>query len=99
MGTPNHTLPISEAFSREIDLIPTWRYANAYPRAIEIATASANRVPINGVTLPDIRKLITHSFVGLEAVPTAFQTAAKTVDESGSLVVKTVVNFPGKARF
>lgn len=99
MGIPNHTLPISEAFSREIDLIPTWRYANAYPRAIEVATASVNGTSINGVTLPDVRKLITHKFEGIEAVSTAFQTAGKTVDESGSLVVKTVVNVPRKARF
>lgn len=99
MGTPNHTLPISEAFSREIDLIPTWRYANAYPRAIEIATASVKGASINGITLPDIRKLITHKFEGIEAVPAAFQTAGGTVDESGSLVVKTVVNFPRNTHF
>jgi hypothetical protein len=42
--------------------------------------------------------LIIHKFEGVEAVPTTFQTAGKTVDESGSLLVKTAVNFPRKAR-
>jgi hypothetical protein len=53
----------------------------------------------NAYTLPDIRKLITHKFEGVEAVPTAVQTAGKAVDESGSLVVKPAVDFPRKARF
>lgn len=96
MGTPNHTLPISEAFSREIDLVPTWRYANTYPRAIEIATAAVNGIPIKGIKIPNISKLITHRFEGVESVPHAFETAGKTMDGDGSLVVKTVVNFGKK---
>ncbi|QKX54419.1 uncharacterized protein TRUGW13939_01505 [Talaromyces rugulosus] len=89
MGTPNHTLPISEVSAKEIDLIPTWRYADAYPRAIEVATES-----VTGKTLPDVGKLVTHRYVGLESIPEAFQTAGKTQDEKGELVVKTIVNFP-----
>lgn len=93
VGAPNYILPLSEVSAREIDLIPTWRYANAYPRAIEIATAAAGGVPYNGVDLPDIKKVITHRFDGLESVPDAFKTAGKTRDSVGKLVVKTVVNF------
>ncbi|KAF6832959.1 alcohol dehydrogenase GroES-like domain-containing protein [Colletotrichum musicola] len=86
LGVPNHILPISEATVREVTLIPTWRYANTYPRAIEIATASSKH-------LPDIRKLITHRFQGVESIPEAFKSAGKTKDQDGQLVVKTVVNF------
>jgi hypothetical protein len=39
MGTLIHTLPIAEASSREIDITPTWRYANCYPQSIEIMEA------------------------------------------------------------
>lgn len=42
--------------------------------------------------LPDIRKLITHRFKGLESVPNAYETAAKTKDSQSQLVIKTVVN-------
>jgi L-iditol 2-dehydrogenase len=89
MGTPNHTLPISEISAKEIDLIPTWRYANAYPRAVEVATAAFMQTG-----LPDIRKLVTHRYEGLESIPKAFETAGETKDGKGELVVKTVVNFP-----
>ena len=93
MGIPNHTLPISEMTSREINLVSTWRYADAYPRAIEIATASVSQTPIDGRTLPDISKMITHRFGGLDLVQDALETARKTRDDDGKLVVKTVVNF------
>lgn len=93
MGIPNHTLPISEMTTREINLVSTWRYADAYPRAIEIATASVAQTPIDGRTLPDISKMITHRFQGLDLVQDALETARKTRDDDGKLVVKTVVNF------
>ena len=87
MGTPNHTLPISEASAREIDLVPTWRYVNCYPKAIEIMQASTE-----DKSLPDVRKLITHSFKGLDAVSDAFKTAGMPRAQDGRLVVKVVVN-------
>ncbi|CAM1510977.1 Fc.00g084900.m01.CDS01 [Cosmosporella sp. VM-42] len=93
LGVPNHTIPISEATTREIALIPTWRYAHTYPKAIEIAAASVSGKPLGGGKLPDVRKLITHRHHGLDSVVEAFNSAGKTKDSDGALVVKTVINF------
>ena len=87
IGTPNHTLPISVATAHEIDLVPVWRYANCYPQAIQMMDTVGK-----ASTLPDIRKLITHSFKGLESVSDALDLASKTKDKDGKLVVKVVVN-------
>ncbi|OIW32332.1 alcohol dehydrogenase [Coniochaeta ligniaria NRRL 30616] len=92
MGTPNHTLPISELTAREINLVSTWRYADAYPRAIAIAKASVTRMPIDGNRLPDITQMITHRYQGLDLVQDALEMAGKTRDAAGRLVVKTVVD-------
>lgn len=86
MGTPNHTLPISDASAREIDLIPTWRYANCYPSAI----AMMERVTMDEA-LPDLSAMITHVFRGLENVPQAFEMASHSRDRDGKLVIKTVI--------
>lgn len=95
LGTPNLLLPISEATAREITIVPTWRYANAYPEALRIAEESVSgKVTKNGLKLPDIRQLVTHRFNGLDSIETAFQTAGASGDENGQLVIKTVVNFP-----
>lgn len=93
LGVPNHVLPISEATTREVTLIPTWRYACAYPRAIEIATASATGSPLSGAKLPNIHKLITHRYTGIDSIEQAFKAAGKTKDDDGKLIVKTVINF------
>lgn len=87
MGTPNHTLPLSEAGAREIDLMPTWRYANCYGEAMGIMS-----VVTNGSFTPDIRKLITHRFNGLETLPEAFRMAGSAQDSDGNLIIKVVVN-------
>ncbi|KAL2871416.1 NAD(P)-dependent alcohol dehydrogenase [Aspergillus lucknowensis] len=87
MGTAVQSWPISELTAREIDIVSVWRYANCYPRAIEIMDAMASR----GLT-PDARKIITHRFSGLDSIPDAYETAAKTKDGKGGLVIKTVVN-------
>jgi L-iditol 2-dehydrogenase len=92
MGTPNHTLPISEACHREINLITSWRYADAYQKAIEISREAASGSLVNGQRIPCIQNLITHRFIGLNSIPKAFGVAARTRDEGGKLVVKTVVN-------
>jgi L-iditol 2-dehydrogenase len=86
MGSPIQTLPISAATFREVDLVGVWRYANAYPAALEIM-ANAGQA---GRVL-DIRKLITHNFKGLNSVPDAFALAGKLVDDEQSLVIKVVI--------
>jgi L-iditol 2-dehydrogenase len=67
--------------------MPTWRYAYCYEEAMKIMSAV-----INDSSTPDIRKLITHRFNGLETLPEAFGLAASPQDASGNLVVKVVVN-------
>lgn len=42
--------------------------------------------------LPNLSKMITHRFNGLQDVPQAFGTANGTRDASGNLVVKVAVN-------
>ncbi|KAL3417059.1 l-iditol 2-dehydrogenase [Phlyctema vagabunda] len=92
MGVPNHTLPISDLSAREINLVSTWRYAGAYARAIDIASASVTNTPIDGHTLPDMSQMITHRFKGLHLVQEALEMARSTSDADGKLVVKTIVN-------
>ncbi|KAH7273200.1 hypothetical protein MRS44_003697 [Fusarium solani] len=85
MGTPIQTLPISAAALREVDLVGVWRYANCYPHGIELMQrAGKGRVP-------DVRKLITHRFRGLDQSLEAFDMAAKSCDHNGNLVIKVVV--------
>ena len=86
MGTPNLTLPISIASSREIDIVPTWRYANSYEPALAIVAAAKE-----DKTMPQLLSMITHRFSGVENVPAALQTAGLAKDEAGRMVVKVVV--------
>ena len=69
MGNPIQTLPISAASLREVDLVGVFRYANAYPRVIELL---GSKNPL----LPDFTKLITHRYSGMENIPAAFDMAA-----------------------
>ena len=84
MGVPVQTLAISSAALREVDLVGVFRYANTYPEGIEIITS-------NNPSAPDLSKLITHKFKGLETVPKAFAMAGKTKEDDGTLVLKVVV--------
>ena len=86
MGTPNHLLPLSDAGAREIDIISVWRYANCYPRAIEIM----QRSQVDGV-VPKISQIITHRFDGLTNVPAALQRACTSQDQAGGIVIKVAV--------
>lgn len=86
MGTPTQTLPISAAALREVDLVGVWRYADCYPRGLEIMEKC-----VRGKSEPDLRALITHSYDGLASVPEAFSMAGRTSDDTGALVVKVVV--------
>lgn len=94
LGTPNVTIPLSEATAREITLVPTWRYAHSYPKAIGVAAASVSGTAYKGRKLPNIRHLITHRYDGLEFVEAAFKTAGSAGDEKERVIVKTAINFP-----
>jgi L-iditol 2-dehydrogenase len=85
MGNPIQTLPISAASLREVDLVGVFRYANTYPRVIELL---ASRNPL----LPDLTKLITQRFKGMDDIPKAFDMAARVKDDEGNLVLKVVVD-------
>ncbi|KAI8960244.1 sorbitol dehydrogenase [Daldinia sp. FL1419] len=85
MGMPVQTLPVMAASLKEVDLVGVFRYANTYREAIELLS-SGNKL------LPDVLKLVTHRFKGLDAVPGAFETAAKVKDEKGDLVIKVMVD-------
>lgn len=84
MGAPTPTLPLSSAALREVDLVGVFRYANAYPKAIEMLSKS---VP----GAPDLRSLVTHRFKGVDRVGEAFEMAGRVKDEEGGLVIKVVV--------
>lgn len=84
MGNPIQTLPLSAAALREVDILGTFRYADAYPEAIELVSSQTSQ-------LPDLEKLITHRFRGLDRVEVAFEMAARAKDGDGRLVLKVVV--------
>lgn len=87
MGTPNIVLPVSNASAREVDIIPTWRYANCYSKALEIVSDTKRA----GSKLPQLSSIITHRFQGFEEVPKALQTACMAKDPEGQMVIKVVV--------
>ncbi|KAK3311509.1 chaperonin 10-like protein [Chaetomium strumarium] len=85
MGNPIQTLPISAAALREVDLVGVFRYANTYPRVIELLASKNPR-------LPDFTKLITQRYAGMENIPKAFDMAARVKDDEGKLVLKVMVD-------
>ncbi|CAI4213494.1 unnamed protein product [Parascedosporium putredinis] len=85
MGSPVQTLPISAAALREVDLCGVFRYANAYPSAIEVLSATAE-------DYPDFPSLISHTFYGLDSVEDAFAMACRKSDDAAKLVLKVVVD-------
>lgn len=88
MGNPNHLLPLSEAGAREIDLMPTWRYADCYDESIRVMNMVAQ-----ATFKPDIRLLITHRFTSLESVPEAFAAALQPERFIDNLLIKAVINY------
>ncbi|KAK7973691.1 cytochrome P450 [Apiospora arundinis] len=84
MGTPIQTLPISAAALREVDLVGVFRYANNYPEVINMLSAK-------NASLPNVEKLVTQRFEGLDKIPEAFDMAGKVKDGNGNLVLKVVV--------
>lgn len=89
MGNPIQTLPLSAAALREVDLVGVFRYANTYQYGISILAGEKQN---SGRILPDLTKLITHRFFGLESITQAFEMAGKGVDEKGNLVLKVFIN-------
>jgi L-iditol 2-dehydrogenase len=85
MGTPVQTLPLSTAHLREIDILGIFRYANTYPTGIRLLSARGK----NG--LPCLDKMVTHRFKGLRKAQEAFETASRTSDNNGNLVLKVVI--------
>ncbi|ROW07172.1 hypothetical protein VPNG_07346 [Cytospora leucostoma] len=86
MGNPIQTLPISAASLKEVDLVGVFRYANTYPRVIELLSS---KNPL----LPPVEELITHRYKSLDSIPEAFNTAGKVKDDEGNLVLKVMVDF------
>ncbi|KAK9427036.1 NAD(P)-binding protein [Lipomyces doorenjongii] len=72
MGPPIQTLPMSMAAIKEVDIKGVWRYVDTYPEALQILLKGKE-----DLKSPNISKLITHSFEGLESVPDAFARAIK----------------------
>jgi L-iditol 2-dehydrogenase len=85
MGNPIQTLPISAAALREVDLVGVFRYANTYEDAIRLI---ASGDPL----LPDLNKLITQRFKGLDSTPVAFEMARRVKDDKGELVIKVLID-------
>lgn len=90
MGTPIQTLPLSAAALREVDLVGVFRYANTYPKIIELLANPPSTD--SGRKIPDITRLITQRYRGLENIPKAFDMASKVKDEQGNLVIKVFVD-------
>ncbi|KAF1812609.1 GroES-like protein [Eremomyces bilateralis CBS 781.70] len=86
MGNPVQTLPISAAALREIDLVGVFRYADTYPEGITLVQQT-----ISNPNLPDISKLITHRFEGLDSIKDAFEMAARSQDDSQKMVLKVMM--------
>jgi L-iditol 2-dehydrogenase len=84
MGTPILTLPMSAAALREVDLIGVFRYANTYRPAIEMLSNPPK-------ALPDLTKLITQRYKGLDKIKDAFSMAGQVKDADGNLVIKVFV--------
>ena len=84
MGTPIQTLQLSAAHLKEVDIIGIFRYCNTYATGIKI---------ISSGLIPDIESLITHRFRGLEASREALETASKTSDSEGNLVLKVLIEY------
>jgi len=84
MGNPIQTLPISAASLREVDLVGVFRYADTYPKSIQLLS---EKPPL----LPDLGTLITHKYDSMEQIKSAFDMAARLKDDDGKLVLKVVV--------
>lgn len=85
MGNPIQTLPISAAALREVDLIGVFRYADTYKNSIDLVSSANSQ-------LPDLSKLITQRFKGLDSASEAFEMARRVKDDKGDLVIKVLID-------
>ncbi|KPM39289.1 hypothetical protein AK830_g7276 [Neonectria ditissima] len=91
MGTPVLTLPISAASLREVDLIGVFRYAKTYRYVLDLLADQP-------AAMPDLTKLVTQRYKGMDRIEEAFKMAGKIKDDNGNLVIKVVVEMSGKSR-
>jgi len=73
---------MSASHLKEVDIIGIFRYANTYPTGIKILASGR---------LPSLDSMVTHRFKGLAAAKEAFETAGKTTDKDGKLVLKIIL--------
>lgn len=84
MGTSNALIPISNAATREVDIIGSFRYADTYKEALELLASNS---------IPPIMDLVTHRVpFNVDAVKKAFEAMAKGKDEKGQLVIKIIID-------
>ncbi|KYK56996.1 sorbitol dehydrogenase [Drechmeria coniospora] len=85
MGTPVLSVHLAAALQREVDLIGVFRYANTYKAAINMLADKPDR-------LPELSKLVTHRFKGMDRIADAFAMAARKTDDDGNLVLKVIID-------
>ena len=81
MGSRNVLLPLSTAALREVDIHGSFRYANTYPKAIELLCSGK---------LKNVEKLISHR-MQLEDTAKAFNLLSRGKDDEGNMVLKIIV--------
>ncbi|KAF9530178.1 chaperonin 10-like protein [Crepidotus variabilis] len=89
MGARNMMMPVSQAATREVDLVGVFRYAGCYGDALRVL-GSAEVVGLAGTVGEMVLKLVTHRF-GLEDTKKAFELLRKGEDEDGGLVLKVMI--------
>ncbi|KAJ7635029.1 chaperonin 10-like protein [Roridomyces roridus] len=81
MGARNVLLPLSNAATREVDVLGSFRYANTYPAALSLLSSGA---------LENVDALVTHRYK-LSQADKAFELLARGRDSEGRMVLKVVI--------
>ncbi|KIP06816.1 hypothetical protein PHLGIDRAFT_30337 [Phlebiopsis gigantea 11061_1 CR5-6] len=80
MGTRHTVLPLSNAATREVDVLGSFRYADTYPEALDLLAR-------DGFVRTHIAALVSHRF-RLEDCKKAFELLARGRDDKGQMVLK-----------